>query len=202
MKIFFSCSTYGFTEYKANYFAIHDYLVEQGHVIVHDWLSKLRSHPKKKRINEIDNSEYNNILTAIEKADLLIFEATVPSFSTGHLLTLAIQNKKPALFLWLDSSDWANRKGFIYSIESEYIEILPYNIDNYKSVINGFTNKYSDYNDSCRFNLMINKAERQYLDWRSYNSMKTRSELIRRMIREQMNIDEEYREYLQSTIKQ
>ncbi|HOU76281.1 MAG TPA: hypothetical protein PK957_04140 [Candidatus Dojkabacteria bacterium] len=136
-------------------------------------------------------------MSAVESADLLIFEATVPSFSTGHLLTLAIQNKKPSLFLWLESSDWAKRKGFIYSIESEYIDILPYNQKNYKNIISGFINKYSDYNDSCRFNLFLNKAERQYLDWKSYMTLKTRSELIRRMIRENLKSDFEYTEYLQ-----
>jgi len=138
-------------------------------------------------------------VNAVESADLLIFEATVPSFSTGHLLTLAIQNKKPSLFLWLDSSDWAKRKGFIYSIESEYIEILPYNKNNYKEIIAGFINKYSDYSDSCRFNLFLNKAERQYLDWKSYSTFKTRSELIRRMIREHLRNDIEYVEYLRGS---
>lgn len=197
MKIFFSCSTHGFNKYKKNYYLIRDYLIKNGHIIVHDWLVKYKNYPKDKLINEIDNNEYKKIISAVERADVLIFEATVPSFSTGHLLTLAIQKKKPALFLWLDSSDWSRRKGFIYSIESQYIDILPYNLKCYKQVIDVFTRKFEGYSDSTRFNLLIDKTERQYLDWKSYNTFKTRSKLIRSMIRKEINNDEEYIAYLQ-----
>ncbi len=197
MKIFFSCSTYGFKDYKENYFLIRDHLIDDGHVILHDWLLKLKEHPKDKLVHEINNEEYKKIVKAVDEADLLIFEATVPSFSTGHLLTLAIQKKKPALFMWLDSSNWAKRKGFIYSIESEYIDIIPYNLSCYKNVIDSFIKKYSNYSNDQRFNLLIDKVERQYLDWKSNNTLKTRSNLIRSLIRKDMNNDNDYISYLQ-----
>lgn len=89
----------------------------------------------------------------------------------------------------------------IESIESDYLELAEYNDDNMYDVINAFLNKYEQAHLRHRFNLVIDEVERQYIDWLSYNTFKSRTKIIRDLIRNRISSDEEYRNYLQKIKK-
>ena len=197
MKIFFSATTYKFNELGDHYFMIRDHLIKSGNVIVHDWLSKIKKKGETYDIPQaIASSEYRNAIEAVENADLVIFETTQPSFSSGHLMTLALQKKTPTLMMWLDDSPWSIRRGMIENIDSNYLELAEYNSENYAQILDSFINKYGNAELKHRFNLVIDDVERQYLDWLSYNTLKSRTALIRKMIRESVERDEEYKRFL------
>ncbi len=195
MKVFFSCTTYNFEQYRSNYFAIRDYIADSGHVLTHDWIQKLRNFGEK-QIPGVGKDEYGKAVRGIEEADALVFESTLSSFSTGHLLTLGLQLKKPILVMWLDSSSWVGRKGFIESIEGENLELTSYNMSNYSLVLSSFLNKYETYGTKHRFNLVLDEQEWQYLEWLNYRSFKTRTKILRELITTNLLEDEEYRDYL------
>lgn len=202
MKVFFSATTHNLDEYGDKYFKIRDHIIDQGHLLVHDWLSHIKRSEKgfiKPKI--IPQTEYKKSISSIHDCQLAIFESTQPSFSTGHLLTIATQNKIPTLVLWLDDSPWVRNKGMIESIESDYLELAEYNDDNMYDVINAFLNKYEQAHLRHRFNLVIDEVERQYIDWLSYNTFKSRTKIIRDLIRNRISSDEEYRNYLQKIKK-
>jgi len=196
MKIFFSCTTHKFAENKSNYFAIRDYIVKHGHIITHDWLPKMRPHKKHHGRPQVSPKEYKRAIEAVEEADVLIFENTVPSFSTGHLLTIGLQLKKPILVMWLDSSPWTKRRGFIESLQAQNLELNSYTADNYTKILHGFLKKYEKAGVRYRFNLVIDPVEKRYLDWVNYNRFTSRTTVIRNLIRAALSEDKNYQEYL------
>lgn len=197
MKLFFSTTTNEINDHGARYLSIRKHLIKSGHTLVHDWLGNVTNSQNEFKIpQKLNINEYSKAIKSISDADAVIFESTLPSFSTGHLMTLALQQKKPTLVLWLDDSAWANRQGMIESIESEYLELKGYNLLTYKSVINEFLNKYGDTGLKHRFNLVIDDTERQYLDWLSYKTLKSRTRLIRDLLRSKITTDKEYSSYL------
>jgi hypothetical protein len=195
MKVFFSCTTYRFEEYQKYYYEIRDYIADTGNVITHDWLQTIRNRSSTE-MPSVGKNEYKHIVAAIEDSDALIFESTLSSFSTGHLLTIGVQLKKPILVMWLDSSPWVNRKGFIEGIESANLDLTSYNNKNYKDILRAFLRKYSSYGAKHRFNLVLDDPEWQYLEWLNYRSFKTRSKILREVFRRQLEEDAEYCSYL------
>lgn len=195
MKILFSCTTFQFEKYRMYYFAIRDYIVTSGHVLTHDWMNKLRS-ASLPSIPKITEQEYRKVYKGVVEADALIFESTLPSFSTGHLLTLGLQMKKPVLVLWLDSSPWVYRKGFIESIHEKDLQLASYSMDTLQSKLSEFFKKYQSYKSKHRFNLVIDDVERQYLEWLNYQTFHTKTRIIRELIRKKLEHDEAYRQYL------
>ncbi len=197
VKIFFSATTYKIDELGEYYFLIRDHLIQSGNVLVHDWLSNVHQDGGTFTAPEvIESSEYKKAINAIEDADLVIFETTQPSFSTGHLMTLSLQKKVPTLVMWLDDSAWSQRRGMIENIDSNDLELSEYNKKTYKDVVNAFINKHGDSHLKHRFNLVFDDIERQYIDWLSYNTFKSRTRLIREMIREKIDNDTEYTKLL------
>lgn len=149
----------------------------------------------QKRPN-ISSQEYKNTIKAVEEADVIIFENTVPSFSTGHLLTIGLERKKPSLVMWLDTSPWAKRRGFIEGLHAQNLELSSYDRANYKSILHGFLKKYEETCTRHRFNLVVDSVEKRYLDWVNYNRFKSRTTVIRDLIRSAIDHDGEYQKYL------
>lgn len=176
---------------------IRSYLIDQGHVIVHDWLPKIPKKDGKYQIaGRMSEKEYKKVMAALDESDLIIIESSQPSFSTGHVLTLALEKKVPVLVLWSERSPWYKRRGMVEHIESDFIQIAIYDEENYKEIINSFIKRFSTNGQKHRFNLVIDDSEKQYLDWACYRSFKSKTRIIRDMIRNNMNSDPEYRKYL------
>lgn len=200
MKIYIGGSTFNFAERKKDFFKIRDYLVNEGHVIVHDWLNKYRDPDKDPSKAILPKSEYDNVLKAISKSDVVIFENTHSGFSNGYLISHALQEKKATMVLWKEGSSWDKRPGFISGLESTLLELQSYNKKNLFEVVNGFLNKYGNANLRHRFNLVINDTERQYLEWLNYESFKSRTSIIRDLIQKDMDKNEKYKRFLEKGI--
>lgn len=197
MKIYFTCSTAEFEKYKDNYQAIRNYIVEEKHILTRDWLERAIRRIKNNDIEIHDIKEiYKACMRAINEADLVIIEDTVSNFSTGHQITISLQRQKPTLVLWCTPKHRHFKKTFIQGIDSEYLEVAEYTLDNYKEVIKKFIKKYEDSEVKNRFHLVLSNVERKYLDWAQFNKGKSRTKLIRDSLRNEIENDNEYQKYL------
>lgn len=197
MKIYFTCSTAEFKQYRDNYWAIRNYLVENGHILTRDWLAEADNRLDTKQIELGDIKEiYKACLQAIREAELVIIDDTVSNFSTGHQITLALQLRKPTLVLWQGGKHRQFKHMFIHGIESDILEIAEYDRNNLTNTMQVFINKYEDTNERNRFHLVLNGVERNYLDWVQYVKGKSRTKVIRAALDEIMDTDREYRAYL------
>lgn len=200
MKIYFTCSTAEFNQYKKYYSSIRDFLIEDKHILTRDWIPRANSRIKEVGKVEITDIKqiYSDCIKAINESELVIIEDTVSNFSTGHQITIALQRQKPTLVLWNKPKHRHFKQTFIQGLDSEYLEVHEYNLKNYQSIIRTFINKYKDAHKKNRFHLVLSDVERRYLDWAQFNNGESRTNIIRDGIRAKMNKDEEYNKYLKS----
>lgn len=197
MKIHFTCSTAEFEKYKDNYFAIRSYLISEGHILTRDWLphteERLRTGatalPDIKKI-------YQENIQALKDADLVIIEDTISNFSTGHQVTLALQQRKPTLVLWQGKKHKQFNQMFIHGIDVTILEVVEYDLDDLTHILRRFIEQYRNIRETNRFHLVLNGAERQYLDWVHQYKGISRTEAIKQAIHKAIVEDEKYRKYL------
>jgi hypothetical protein len=197
MKIYFTCTTAEFDKYQDKYFAIRDYIVDQGHTLTRDWLGDTQQRLNK-NIREVKDMRkvYLDSMKAIRDAEVVIVEDTVSNFSTGHQITIALQMRKPTLVMWNGDKHRQFSKMFIHGIQSDLLAISQYDMTNYAEVINKFLKKQKDVAVKNRFNLVINDYERNYLDWAQFYKGKSRTRIIKDLLNTQIDSDQEYQEYI------
>ena len=66
---------------------------------------------------------------------------------------------------------------FIHGIDSDILEIAEYKDNDVEKIIHSFLRKYQNVNEKNRFHLVLNNAERMYLDWAQYMYKKSRNEV-------------------------
>lgn len=198
MRIFFTCTTAEFLAYKKYYYAIRKYIINEKHILTRDWLLNIKLNPKSLEDKKNGSEKiYNLTMKAADQAEAIIVEDTISNFSTGHIITFALQRKKPVLVLYLKNAKTKYfAKNLLYGINSEYLQISEYSLDNYKKIIRSFLKKYKDANNKNRFHLVLDNVERNYLDWAQYNKNKSRTEIIREAIRNSIKNDKGFQKYL------
>jgi hypothetical protein len=196
MKVYFTSSTAQLMEYRENYHAIRNFLVDKGHIITRDWLPYV----EKQMINgetELDIKKiYEGCVEAIRQADLIIVEDTVSNFSTGHQITLALRFRKPTLVLWQGAKHRQFSQMLIHGIDSDILEVREYTLEQLPNILQTFMTKYEDSAEKSRFHLVLDGTERMYLDWAQFVKGKSRTKVIREALRQAIDQDEEYEQYL------
>jgi len=139
---------------------------------------------------------YRECIEAIKDAELVVIEDTVSNFSTGHQITVALQNKKPTLVLWQGRKHRQFSQMFIHGIESDILQVSEYDSNTLEQIISTFIEKYEDCNERNRFHLVLNNLERRYLDWAQYAKNKSRTQIIRELLRKEIDSDDSYNKYL------
>lgn len=196
MKVYFTSTTAELERYSDNYHAIRDYLVENGHVITRDWLPRVEQQMRQGE-TELDIKKiYEGCVEAIRKAELVIVEDTISNFSTGHQITLALRFRKPTLVLWQGVKHHKFNQMLIHGIDSDILQVSEYTKENLHDILQVFIHKYEHSAEKNRFHLIINGAERNYLDWAQFVKGESRTKVIRDALRNQMNNDAAYEKYL------
>lgn len=195
MKVFIGLTTSEFEEYKEYYLSIRKHVIDLGHVITHDWLPTAAEQIKKPGWRDM-NKIYWEVVNGINEADVVIIEDTVSGFSTGFETTIAIQRQKPILVMRTKKNNKYFPETFLDGIKSDYLEISHYTLEDCRTVISSFLNKYENATDRHRFNLVIDEVERKYLEWAKVKYELSRTQLIRRGLRKQIDNDTLYQEFL------
>lgn len=192
MKIWFSTTSLKFKEYKNYYLKIREELITSGHELTDDWISNhgkwLEDNPSATR--DIKNI-YQKVLDAIDVADISIIEFTVPNFSTSHQITYSISKRKPTLVMRLQN-DNTFKDSYIDAIDSPYLTVMQYELNNYKDILRDYFKSLNNNSESGRYNIMLSKVQKYYLDWASKKYKKSKSEIIRDLINIKIKEDKEY----------
>ena len=197
VKIYYTCSTAKFNNYKDYYFEIRNYLVSLGHTLTRDWLSHTA---KMLKYGQTDMKDIKNIyqdcLKAIKDADLVIIEDTISNFSTGHQITLALQQRKPTLVLWQGQKYRQFKQMFIHGIDSDILQVAQVSNKDFQNIIKTFIARFENIDEPNRFHLVLKSPERQYLDWAGHKNKMSRTKIIRKALREMIDKDSDYTRYL------
>ena len=196
MKIWFGTTTLQFKEYKDYYFKIRKFLLDSGHVLTDDWLGNygqwIEENPNARRnIKGI----YESVLAAINAADVSIIEFTVPNFSTSHQITYTLQQRKPTLVLRL-KRDNTFQDSYIEALNSPYLTVKDYNLKNFEDIVSEFLNYSALEEGEGRYNIVLQKRQKYFLDWAANKYKKSRSNIIRELLDEKMTSDPSFSIYL------
>jgi hypothetical protein len=195
MKIWLGMTTFKFKEYKDDYFAIRNYLIEKGCVLTDDWLGNcsewiLKNPNIKRDIKAI----YQSVTKAIDGSDVSIIEMTVPNFSSSHQINYSLFKRKPTLVL-RQKKDNTTKDSYIEALESPLLTVKEYHGVAFKKIIDEFLGEAEMENGLARYNVVLDKKQKYYLDWASNQQKKSRSEILRQIINKTIVSDRLYKKF-------
>ena len=197
MNIYFAASTGGILKYRKNYETIIKLLKKLGHKVTKNWIvAKL-----EKGLSKPPRLTVQSEAEALANSDLVIVEASIPSFGIGYQLSQAVKQRKPILALYLDSLNKKEVSDQIAGFESSLLTLEFYNLNNLEKVLRKHLAK-TKLGFLSKFNFVISPEIASYLDWGTYVSEKTKSEFLRdKIINEIIKKDKEYLTHLQKEHK-
>jgi hypothetical protein len=190
MKIFFTTAIEKYNQHKKEYNQLRRFLLSERHELTLDWIEVVEKIGTSDRSNKMTRL-LEDSTEAIKSANLIIAETSVPSFETGYLINLAIKYKKPVLSLTLDMGAETKVQDFAGILESDYFEEYYYSTGSYESIITRFIQKYQG-GITARFNIILERKQKNYLDWADRFYKQSKSELIRDLIDKKANEDIHY----------
>ncbi|MGI5826760.1 MAG: hypothetical protein ACOX50_05115 [Patescibacteria group bacterium] len=196
MKVWFGATSLKIEDYINYYREIRNYLVKNNLVVVFDWIDdaydyKVENPSGSRNIKNL----FKKVTNAIDEADISVIEYTVPNFSSSHQIMYSILKRKPTLVMRLQK-DNSFSDSYLEAIESPFLLVKEYTLKNYKEILDEFIG-YCQIEDGLnRYNVVLDKKQKYYLDWASSKRVKSRSEMIREAIDRIVEEDEEYKKYI------
>lgn len=201
MKLWFGTTTSRFEEYISYYIKIRNYLIKTNNTLLFDWLDDAWSDRQKNPGRKRDiRGIFEKIIDAINNAEASVIEFTVPNFSSSHQIYYSISKGKPTLVLRLKKDNtWAD--SYIDALASPFLVVKEYNLDTYEDIIDEFIG-YSKLDPANgRYNIVLSKKHKFYLDWASVRYHRSRSEIIRSLIENTIEQDRVFKNQLKSSSK-
>lgn len=186
MKIYFSAPISRVPdEIRKNYQLIIDALTSLGHNTLSDHIETKKTGKDLEKQTPQEAYEVQRLMTKRKKqADLIVIEASTPSFGIGQEISYSIQNNKQVIILHLP-----NLKPHILQDEgSELLFIYEYTPDNIKKVLSNAINESRQQMD-VRFNFYISPEIGRYLDWISQHKKLPRAVFLRSLLEKAMKLE-------------
>lgn len=188
MKVFFTTTPRFKEDNMGNVKAIFKTIEELGYKHVSDYIVKVDVDEFYKINKEGRPPYYDEIMSSLKKAEIVVFEASLPSIGVGHLLNEALVEGKSVIALHLKDKF----PFFLGGIKNDKLLIEEYNLDNLKELLKGLLRDAKDQID-VRFNFFIPPTIEVYLDWICKHKKLPRSVFLRKLIEDHMAKNKEYR---------
>lgn len=198
MNVYFGSSAQRIEEFKDTYQEVRRSILEAGHSLTRDWVEDSVRRNKVSTKNIKRGKFYEEVMDAIIHADVVVFDATVPSMAIGHQITFSLDKSKPTLML-IDRrvQDVANL--FISGAHSPLL----------------IAKNYSDANDAARitseflidglpqsrvrFNLVLDRIQYNYIEWAVYRYKLNKTDVIKGALSQRINSDEHYKNHISNS---
>lgn len=189
MKVFFTTTPRLKKDYPKMIGEVYESLEKLGHTVVYDYLRELNVGEFYQLNSEKVPVYYDEILEAIKKSDVVVFEASMHSIGVGMLIKEAMEQGKGVIVLHMKD----NFPFFLGGIKSERFVISEYVVDDLKGILESSLNYISGKMD-VRFNFFISPEIGAFLDWVSKHKRIPRAVYLRRLIEKDMRESKEYNE--------
>lgn len=201
MKVWFGCTTLDWEKHREEYIDIRRELINLGNILLFDWIPEtdkyINEHGHPERERDIQGI-FKKIVESINKCDVSITEYTVPNFSSSHQISLSLARQKPTLVLKQKNLNHGWNNSYIDAVKSPLLFVKEYEGDGYKEIIKEFLGQFKSGYGQERYNFVLDRREKYYLDWASEKYSKSRSEILRDLIEEKMEDDIDYKELIKS----
>lgn len=189
MKVFFTTTPRLKKDFPKVIKSVYESIEELGHSNLYDYLRDVKVDEFYKFNSEKAPVYYEEILEAIRKSDVVVFEASMHSIGVGMLIKEAMEQGKGVVVLHMKD----NFPFFLGGIKNERFVISEYKEENVKTVLESSLDYISGKMD-VRFNFFISPEIGTYLDWIAKNRRIPRAVYLRRLIEKDMKENKEYRE--------
>lgn len=189
MKIFFTTTPRLKKDYPEVIEDIYQGIDDLGHVTVYDYLRNVDIEEFYQLNSKKVPVYYEEILDAIRKADVIVFEASMHSLGVGMLIKEAMEQGKGVIVLHMKD----NFPFFLGGLQDDRFVISEYSKDSIKKVLESAIEYISGRMD-VRFNFFISPEIGTYLDWISKNRRVPRAVYLRRLIEKDMKENKEFSE--------
>jgi hypothetical protein len=202
MKAWFGCTSLDWEKHREEYMNIRKELIDAGCILLFDWIPEtdkyIQAHGHPERERDIQGI-FKKIVEAINKCDVSIEEYTVPNFSSSHQISLSLARQKPTLVLKQKNPNHGWNNSYIDAVSSPLLIVREYKGEEYKDIIKEFLGEFKNGYGQERYNFVLDRREKYYLDWASEKYSKSRSELLRDLIEKQMSEDIDFRENIKGS---
>ncbi|EKD53596.1 MAG: hypothetical protein ACD_61C00007G0006 [uncultured bacterium] len=190
-KVFFTCSTREFAQRHDTYATIVRIITGQPKTkIVHNWIEDQKAGNVQDEDKIVDI--YETVNEAISAADVVVVEGSVSSMSLGYQIVLAVQMKKPVLFL---QAQGVKKDSFVIGLNSPFVWSRYYTENNLETVLEKFL-KYFNEAKRLRFNLVLDSEQVNFITWKAFKEAKQKTRVIKDLIDTEAFKDKDYRKFL------
>lgn len=181
MKIYFAASFTGKKLYEENYRAIVSELQYLGHQVIHEYLFERNKEDLDKQTEEERRGRQRNLLKWKRDSDVVVVEASTPSFGLGQEIEDAIRLRKPVLALHVLEV----QPHILTAGVEDSIFIVPYTPPSLSKVLKVNLETLGS-GEMRRFTMLFPADITEYLDSLAIKGNISRSEYIRKLIRADM----------------
>lgn len=190
MKIYFTAAVSNVSpDIRNNYDEIVSKLEKMGHTVIATHLHNKSADAIKSQSGEEALAIQKKMSKWKKQADLVMIEASTPSFGVGQEIAEALTDNKQVVVLYT--------KGFkphiLTNQGQEALYLAEYSKDTLAKVLDDYV-EYAKENSDTRFNFFISPAIGRYLDWISKHKRVPRAVYLRRLIEQDMKENKEYGE--------
>ena len=162
-------------------------LRQQGCSIANDWVESAwfyTQNESKAKLKRDWNFFNKQAEMGIESADVAVIEGSgFSSFGVGYEAGYAAKIKKPTLILIKkEQADVSYASG----LNSDIVSVRTYTPDDLERIINRFLKDNEVSNKDMRFNFVIDRQIYNHLRIKSFNTGKTKAEIVRDIVLEDM----------------
>jgi dGTP triphosphohydrolase len=180
MKIYFATSTREFDLNKQSYESITSYLQTNGHTLIPNYTSKLlEGIIPKSTPEDLIQSERQHM----QDAELVLIEASVPSFGLGALFGLAVTHKKHILCLYQENNNSIEVSDVVLAYNSALAKSISYSPETLTDELDQYFKTYTS-NALIKFNFTANQEVLDFIEKGANKTGKSKSEFLRDLISE------------------
>jgi hypothetical protein len=189
MKIYFSAPISRVSdEQRQNYQLIIEALKSMGHSVLSDHLGTNKTKDDIEKQSPKESFEVQRLMTKRKnQADIVVIEASTPSFGIGQEIGYSIRNNKQVIILYLPTC-----KPHILKDEgTELLFMHEYTPTTVKEVIMKAIDEAGQQVD-VRFNFYISPEIGRYLDWVSQHKKLPRAVFLRSLLEKSMKTEKDF----------
>lgn len=190
MKVYFTAAISNVSDdVRQIYSRITSILEKHGHTVISNTL-QVKSADQIKAQSEADALAAQKKLSKWKKqADMVLVEASTPSFGVGQEITEALTDNKQVVVLYKSGM----KPHILLNQGQEALYFVEYNDGNLDKVLEEYIEYAKEHSDT-RFNFFISPQIGTFLDWISRKKKLPRAVYLRRLIEDDMKLNKEYDE--------
>lgn len=188
MKIYFSSAISNVPdEIKRNQDKIVKTLEDLGHVVLLEHRDGRTSESFAKQTEEEAISIHRKMSKWKKQVDMMVVEASVPSFGVGQEITEALNDNKQIIVMYYKGY----KPHMLVHQGQDLLYFVEYTEDSIKDTLIDYI-EYTKAHSDTRFNFFISPQIGSYLDWISQKKKLPRAVYLRRLIEEDMKSNKDY----------